>query len=417
MITETSPLKNKILLIVTGSIACYKAADLTSQLRKQNYEVQVVLSDSAQKFVSPLTFEALSGNPVRTSLWEKNESLAHIDLVRWADLILVAPATADFLSHLAMGRSFDLPLALSIAHDFKKPFLIAPAMNPAMLQHPSTQDHIIKLKNWGYQVLPSPEGLTACLEEGSGRMMEPQDLLESISYFLTKDWKYSEKRKKILITCGGTSVPIDSVRKITNLSSGLTGFTLAQSLLRQGHQVTILHSKTSLRGFNSESLKFYTLTKNLDLLPFETPDDLDEKLLNLGKNFEPDVLIQCAAISDFDVEKMENKISSEQDFKLLLKRRKKSLALFYEYFPQTPVVAFKLTAGYPSYEDLSKKIHSLVSIPNVHWVIHNHLEEVLSQNFRYTVYNRSLDSVAQLEDIKSLGQWIHREFTQASETP
>lgn len=393
--------KNKILLIVTGSIACYKSADLTSKLKQAGYRVKVVLSESAQQFVTPLTFEALSGEKVHTSLWEPDESLAHIDLVRWADLVLVAPATADFLAHLAQGRAQNLSLALSIAHDFSKPFLIAPAMNPAMYQHPSVQENLVKLKNWGYMILPSPEGLMACQESGSGRMLEVSELIEAVESALTLQ---VTSPKKVILTCGGTSTAIDSVRRITNFSSGQTGFEISKQLLRAGHQVTLIRSKQS-RNLDA-SLGFHSLTSRLRILEFESADELDSQLFKAASLAPTDYLIQCAAISDFDIaETAKGKISSKAELNLKLVPRKKSLVTFCEQFPSIKVVAFKLTVN-ATIADVEQKLSELVSIPSIEKVIHNHFESVISVNPNYTVFNRDLSSSAKCENVLELGQWM-----------
>jgi len=403
-------LNKKILLIATGSIASYKSADLTSKLRQLGAIVKVVLSESATQFISPITFEALSGEKVFTSLWEKGETLAHIELVRWADLILVAPATADFIAHLAQGRAGDLPLAMSIAHDFKKPFLIAPAMNPAMFQHPSTQENISKLKNWGYNILPSPEGFMACQETGSGRMLETSDLIEALHESLADK---GNNLKHLLLTCGGTSTPIDSVRFITNISSGKTGFELAKCLLRAGHRVTLLRAKSSAQ-FDS-SLRYYTLTGQLKILSFFTVNDLESELIRIASEAEIHNLIQCAAISDFDIhDPIVGKLPSQNEYTLQLRPRKKSIQTFAEKFPNIPIIAFKLTVNIEA-EDLKSKLMSLFENSSVLSVIHNTLERVTSGDPTYKVYNSNLNVVSEFSDTQSLGVWLSHELGRIKE--
>jgi len=395
----------KILLIVTGSIACYKAADLTSKLRNLGYQIKVVLSEGATQFITPLTFEALSGNKVHTSIWDKDESLAHIDLVRWADLVLVAPATAEFISRLAQGRTNTLPLALSIAHDFKKPFLIAPAMNPAMLKHPATQDNMSKLSGWGYHILPSPDGLMACQEIGSGRMLEADELIEAINYYLCPK---VESPKKLILTCGGTSIPIDSVRRITNFSSGKTGFLITKELLRAGHQVTLLRSRGS-KIFDSKIL-FYAYTNQLILREFDTPDELDMELEGVASEVCPDALIQCAAISDFNLANTHlGKVDSKQTLSLALKPREKSLVRFHSKFPSVKIIAFKLTVGAHK-SKLKIKLSELFDCPMVVKVIHNTLESVLSSAPNYNVYTSNLKSIFFSNTTNELGRWLGQDL-------
>jgi phosphopantothenoylcysteine decarboxylase/phosphopantothenate--cysteine ligase len=397
-----SHLQNKILLIVTGSIACFKAADLTSKLRQLGFQIRVVLSNSAAQFISPITFEALSGEKVYTSLWEKGESLAHIDLVRWADLVLVAPATADFIAGLVSGRANDLPLALSLAHDFKKPFLIAPAMNPAMYQHPATQANLKKLAEWGYFVLPSPEGLMACQETGQGRMLETPELIESIDYFL-----YPKKHpsQNIVITSGGTLVPIDSVRYVTNFSTGRTGFELARSLLRAGHTVTLIRSKNS-SSFDS-FLLFYQLLGKLKIIEFETPNDLENNLNLFAASNHLNALIQCAAISDFDiVNPLSGKIDSSNSVSIKLKPRTKTIQTFYKNFPKVPIIAFKLTPEGLHQSKVKLKISTLFNTPSVVKVIHNTFESVRSSNPVYNIWDSNLNLVTKCIGTHELGQWL-----------
>lgn len=395
----------KILLIVTGSIASYKAADITSKLRQLGAVVKVVLSKSATKFISPITFEALSGQNVHTSLWEKNEALSHIELVRWADLILVAPATADFISHLSQGRANDLPLAMSIAHDFKKPFLIAPAMNPAMYQHPSTQENMSKLMSWGYIMLPSPEGLMACQETGSGRMLETSEIIEAIQHSIAV--KVNQPRH-VLLTCGGTSTPIDSVRLITNISTGKTGFELTRCLLRAGHRVTLLRSKSSAQ-FDS-SLYYYTLAGQLKIVPFFTADELDLELMRVASEAEIHSLVQCAAISDFDIpHTASGKLTSQSSHTLQLKPRKKSIYSFAEKFPNIPIVAFKLTVNMKP-DELQTKLEPLFRTSSVVKVVHNTFESVLSDRPSYKVYNSKFDILSEFSNTHALGLWLSHEL-------
>jgi phosphopantothenoylcysteine decarboxylase/phosphopantothenate--cysteine ligase len=397
-----SHLHSKILLIVTGSIACYKAADLTSKLRQLGFQIRVVLSNSASQFISPITFEALSGEKVYTSLWEKDESLAHIDLVRWSDLVLVAPATADFIAHLASGRANDLPLALSIAHDFKKPFLIAPAMNPAMYQHPATQANLKKLEGWGYSILPSPKGLMACQETGNGRMLETPELIESIHYFLSPK-KY--KPQNVLVTSGGTAVRIDSVRYVTNFSTGRSGFQLTKSLLRAGHAVTLIRSKNSSQ-FDS-SLLFYQLMGSLKIIEFETPDDLERILNSVASSNQPDALIQIAAISDFDiVNPSMEKIDSSNRVSIELTPRIKTIQTFYKNFPKVPIMAFKLTTKETEETKVKMKISALFKTPSVVKVIHNTLESVRSSKPSYNIWDSNLNLVTKCTGTEELGQWL-----------
>ena len=233
----------KILLQVSGSIAAFKAVALCSKLVQNHFDVEIVMSPSAEQFIGKASFEGITRRKVHHANFEEGSMMAHIDLERWADLILLYPATAHTLSTLAHGDGGSLIGALFLAHQFTKPYWIAPAMNTAMMNHPAVTENLQKLQNWGVRVFHGTEGNLACGEIGNGRVIEPEHMFDLIQKEFKKDTL--AKNARILITAGGTTEPIDSVRSITNTSTGETGFVLAQSLLAQGHQVTLLQSRNS----------------------------------------------------------------------------------------------------------------------------------------------------------------------------
>ncbi|MBN9114575.1 MAG: bifunctional phosphopantothenoylcysteine decarboxylase/phosphopantothenate--cysteine ligase CoaBC, partial [Pandoraea sp.] len=232
-----------IVLGLTGGIACYKSAELTRLLIKAGATVQVVMTEAATQFITPLTMQALSGRPVFTSQWDGriDNNMAHIDLSREADAILIAPASTDFLAKLAHGMADDLLSTLCVARDC--PLLVAPAMNRQMWANPATQRNAATLRGDGVAILGPGSGEQACGEIGDGRMLEPEDLFEALASF------FQPKRlagRRVLITAGPTFEPIDPVRGLTNLSSGKLGFALARAAAQAGAEVHLIAGSCSL---------------------------------------------------------------------------------------------------------------------------------------------------------------------------
>jgi phosphopantothenoylcysteine decarboxylase/phosphopantothenate--cysteine ligase len=240
-------LSNKhIVLGLSGGIACYKAAELCRALVKQGATVQVVMTEAAAQFITPVTMQALSNRPVYVSQWDEREpnNMAHINLSREADAILVAPASADFMAKLLHGRADDLLSLMCLARPLDKvPLLLAPAMNREMWAHPATQRNMAQLQADGAQVLGVGQGEQACGETGDGRMLEPDELLqELVSLFQPK----LLSGKQVLISAGPTYEALDPVRGITNLSSGKMGFALATAAHQAGAQVTLVAGPVAL---------------------------------------------------------------------------------------------------------------------------------------------------------------------------
>ncbi len=240
----------RIVLGLSGGIACYKAAELTRELMHQGASVQVVMTEAAQAFITPVTMQALSGQTVATSQWDARQpnNMAHINLTRGADAILIAPASADFIAKLAQGRADELLSLLCLARplgagDQRVPLLLAPAMNREMWAHPATQRNVAQVRADGASILGPGSGEQACGEVGDGRMLEASELRdELISAFQTK----CLAGKKILITAGPTFEAIDPVRGITNLSSGKMGFAIARAAREAGAEVTLIAGPVGL---------------------------------------------------------------------------------------------------------------------------------------------------------------------------
>jgi phosphopantothenoylcysteine decarboxylase/phosphopantothenate--cysteine ligase len=240
----TSELAGKYLLLgLTGGIACYKIAELTRLLTKAGATVQIVMTEAATQFITPVTMQALSGRPVYTSQWDAriDNNMPHIDLSREADAILIAPASTDFLAKLAHGVADDLLSTLCIARDC--PLLVVPAMNRQMWQNPATQRNVAQLRADGVRVLGPDSGSQACGEVGDGRMIEPEAAYEAVVSFFEPKVLAS---KRVLITAGPTFEPLDPVRGITNLSSGKMGFALARAAQQAGANVRLIAGPVAL---------------------------------------------------------------------------------------------------------------------------------------------------------------------------
>ncbi len=232
-----------ILLGISGGIAAYKAADLTRRLRDAGAEVRVVMTEGATHFITPLTLQALSGHPVRVSLWDEEHEAAmgHIELARWADAILIAPASADLMARLAAGMANDLLTTLCLACE--APMFLAPAMNRVMWAHPATRANAATLQERGATLLGPGAGSQACGETGEGRMLEPLDLVEH----LHKHFSIGPLAgKKVVITAGPTREAIDPVRYISNRSSGRMGYALAEAARNAGAEVVLVSGPTAL---------------------------------------------------------------------------------------------------------------------------------------------------------------------------
>mgnify|MGYP001273892948 FL=1 len=285
-------LKKKILLGVTGSIAAYKTADLIRHLRQNDYFVQVIMTQSAKEFITALTLQALSGNPVLENMWDSSEGngMEHINLSRTADLILIAPASANYIAKLANGIADDLLLNLCLAR--RCPLLIAPAMNVEMFNNPATQRNINILKK-DRILLSGPEtGEQACGDIGMGRLINFETLMLDIEKSTAKQ---IFKDKNILISAGATSEKIDDARVITNLSSGFMGLSLAKAAYMFGANVTVVLGRSSY--------KFPPCIKTI------AAHTHSEMLMHINSNIKMnDIYISTAAISDYKPQPIDGKI-------------------------------------------------------------------------------------------------------------
>ena len=273
----------KILLGVCGGIAAYKSADLLRRLREQGAEVRVVMTQSALHFIGATTFQALSGFPVRTSLWDEaaEAAMSHIELARWATRILIAPASANSIARLVQGNADDLLSTVCLASD--APIICAPAMNRLMWANAATQANVSMLKHRGVQFVGPAEGEQACGEVGAGRMSEPQDIVDAL---VSQSLPQILAGKKILITAGPTFEDIDPVRFIGNRSSGKMGFALATAARAMGAEVTLIAGPVSLcTPFNVSR----TNVRSAAQMRIAVLNALDDQ----------DVYIGAAAVADF----------------------------------------------------------------------------------------------------------------------
>ena len=295
--------KKRILLGICGGIAAYKSAELVRLLRKQDQEVRVVMTQSAMQFISPLTFQALSGNPVSTELLDAEEenSMGHINLSRWADIFVIAPATANSIAKFSHGLADDLLSTLFLAADC--PLLIAPAMNQAMWHKPITQDNIQKLIQHGIDIIGPEAGEQACGETGFGRMTEAKDIYLKLIQNKTND--YTLKDVNVLLTAGPTWEPIDPVRYITNRSSGKMGYSLAEAALSAGANVTLVSGPVALNT-----------PKDIKVVNVETAEQMFNAVIS--RVDENEIFIAAAAVADYSptVKSLE-KIKKQQDNSIL----------------------------------------------------------------------------------------------------
>jgi phosphopantothenoylcysteine decarboxylase/phosphopantothenate--cysteine ligase len=279
----------KIVLGITGGIAAYKAAELVRLLIKANYDVQVVMTESACQFITPVTMQALSGKPVFTGMWDSSidNGMPHIELSRDADAMVIAPATAEFVAKLLHGRADDLLSTLCLARDC--PLLVAPAMNKQMWENPATQRNFAQLIADNITVLGPGSGEQACREVGLGRMLDPDELMRDINAFFTPKLLAG---KRILITAGATLEMIDPVRAITNLSSGKMGIALAQAAADMGAEVTLVYGKIEL-----SREKIAALGANIHAVHSGTAESMYQTVMKNIAN--QDIFIGVAAVADY----------------------------------------------------------------------------------------------------------------------
>ena len=272
----------KIVVGVTGGIAAYKACDLVSRLKKRGAQVRVVLTEHACQFVQPLTFETLSGNPAYTDSFDRKYEIEHVALAKWADLLLIAPATANCMAKMACGIADDLLSTTCLA--VRCPVLIAPAMNSAMWRNPATQANLALLRSRGLRFVGPEAGHLACGDDDVGRMSEPEQIAEAVEALLNP--QRDLEGLKVLVTAGPTVERIDPVRYITNRSTGKMGYALAEAARDRGANVTLISGPTKL-----------TAPEGVEFVQIESSAQLCAAVLERGG--KADVVVQAAAPADF----------------------------------------------------------------------------------------------------------------------
>jgi len=346
-------LEKKILLIICGGISAYKSLEIIRSLKKKGAKIKTILTKSAKEFVTPLSVSSLSQEKVYDDLFNlENESeMDHISLSRWADVILVAPATANTISKLSNGSTDDLASTVMLAAD--KDIFLAPAMNVRMWEHPSTRENLKKLRSYDYKIIGPETGDMACGEFGEGKMTEPNEIIKKIEdYFFNLNEK---KKLKALVTAGPTREYIDPVRYITNKSSGKQGFALAKSLSKKGFQTTLISGPTNLKA-----------EKNINFIKVETADEMFKATQS---NLPVDVAIFSAAVADFKIkEKNKNKIKKENYINLNLEENIDIINYVSNHNSLRP----KLVIGFAAEtDDIKNNAKKKLMEKNCDWIIAN----------------------------------------------
>ena len=347
----------KILLIICGGIAAYKSLEVIRILKKNGSSVKTILTNKAKNFITPLSVASLSQEKVYTDLFNSdNESeMDHISLSRWADLILIAPATANTISKISFGLSDDLASTVVFASD--KKIFIAPAMNVRMWEHQSNKNNLKKLNDFGYEIIGPEIGEMACGEYGMGKMSEPEKIINYINSYFKKI--ESNNKFKALVTAGPTHEYIDPVRFISNKSSGKQGYEIAKSLSENGFNTTLISGPVNLNSI-----------KGVNLIKVRTADEMLEATLN---NLPTDVAIFSAAVADFKLKNKEKeKIKKDTISKLSLEKNTDILGHISNHNSLRP----KLVVGFAA-ETNSLKNNSLkkLSEKNCDWIIANDISK------------------------------------------
>ena len=293
--------KKKILLIISGGIAAYKSLDLIRSLTKLQCEIKTILTKGGTEFVTPLSIASLSKNKVYSDMYSvENESeMDHISLSRWADLILIAPATSNIIAKMSQGISDDL--ATTVVQASNKNIFVCPAMNVMMWEHASNKQNIEKIKSYNYRIIGPFNGEMACGEYGDGRMADIEYILKELDNFFKS--KSNNKKFRAIVTAGPTREYIDPVRYISNRSSGKQGYEIAKSLFNNGFDTTLISGPSKL-----------TPDPNINLLKVNTAEEMYQRTI---ENLPCDVAIFCAAVGDFKVKNLsEDKIKKNKDLNL-----------------------------------------------------------------------------------------------------
>lgn len=373
----------RILFMMSGSIACAKATSLISAWRKDGHTVRVAATPSVREFVGPATLEGLSGAPVFGDTFEAGRAMDHIELARWAELVVVCPATANLLAKFANGIADDAVSTLWQATWARGvPQFLAPAMNTHMWDYPATRENVERLRGWGVHVLPTAEGELACGETGAGRLLEPEEIRRRVEELLQQD--RPGRGRRVLVTGGGTREPIDAVRYIGNHSTGRTAAVLADELAARGFEVTWLGGAGALEPGPAVRRRRYV-----------TFQDLSDGLESLLGETRYDAVIHAAAVSDFSVDRAGGdasglKLPSGQALSLSLTPNPKLLKRLRGWSRNADlvVVGFKLTVGAGD-AAVDTAVGRLFADGACDFVVHNDFERISSKRHAYELRART----------------------------
>ena len=343
----------KVLLIICGGISAYKSLELIRILRKNNNKIKTVLTKSGKEFVTPLSITSLSNEKVYTDIFDyKNESeIDHISLSRWADVILIAPATANTISKISNGLADDLASTLVLASN--KKIFIAPAMNVRMWEHKTNKENIKRLNEFGYRFIGPEIGDMACGEYGEGKMSEPEKIFDTLDkYFKNIE---DNKRKKVLVTAGPTRENIDPVRFISNYSSGKQGYEIARAFSENGFETTLITGPTNLK-----------IPENVRCIEVISGDQMLNETI---KNLPVDIAVFTAAVSDFKIKSYsDNKIKKTENLELSLEKNIDILSYVSKHNSLRPKIVIGFSAETNDLEINSlKKLNS----KNCDWIVAN----------------------------------------------
>ncbi len=343
----------KILFVICGGVSAYKSLETIRLFKKNNAEIKTILTKSAKEFVTPLSITSLSQGKVYDDLFsvENETEMDHIALSRWADVIIVAPITANTIYKLSQGSSEDLASTVILASN--KQVFLAPAMNVRMWEHQSTKDNLKTLKNYGYKLIGPVIGDMACGEYGEGKMSDPLDIFNEINNFLSVQIK--NKKIKALVTAGPTNEYIDPVRFITNKSSGKQGYEIAKSLSKRGFDTTLISGPTNLN-----------IDENINLIKVETAEEMFKAT---QKNLPTDIAIFSAAVADFKIDKKnKDKIKKRENLTINLEKNVDILNYVSNHNSMRP----KLVIGFAAEtNNLDKNASSKLANKNCDWIIAN----------------------------------------------
>ena len=343
----------KILFIICGGVSAYKSLETIRIFKKNNAEIKTILTKNAKEFVTPLSVASLSQGKVYDDLFslENETEMDHISLSRWADVIIIAPATANTISKLSQGSSDDLASTVTLASN--KQIFLAPAMNVRMWEHQSTQKNLKVLKSYGYKIIGPQIGDMACGEYGEGKMSEPLSIYNEIQNFLLEQIK--NNKFKALVTAGPTNEYIDPVRFITNKSSGKQGYEIAKSLHKRGFDTTLISGPTSLK-----------IDNEIKLIQVETAEEMFKAT---QKNLPTDIAVFAAAVGDFKVSlKQKEKIKKLDNFTLKFEKNVDILSYVSNHNSMRP----KIVVGFAA-ETINIEENAIEKLKNKNcdWIISN----------------------------------------------